>query len=110
MVINEISIQNLYDEIIENRTELRNIIEASEVRPYLNQRKQNRKISNITDKNLKLRNQLEFLDMQNRRNNLAIFGIEKPQNTSITENYICEKLNFRQKRKMPSKNKTECYQ
>lgn len=89
----EISLQNLYDEILNNRTEIRNIIEASEARLLLKLEEANRKILHLEEENLNLKNKVEFLDREIRRNNIAVFGLNKLQNSEINENFICKELN-----------------
>lgn len=89
----EISIQNLYEEILNNRSELKHVIEACEARILLKLEEANRKITHLEEENACLKKQVEFLDRENRRNNIALFGLKKPQNSTINENYVCEELN-----------------
>lgn len=81
----EISLQNLYEGILNNRTEIRNLIEASEARLLMKLEEANRKILKL-EVNLNLKNKAESLDRVISRNNVAVFGLEKPQNSAI--NYM----------------------
>lgn len=93
MSTDNINIQNVYDEVVRNRSEIRSFIEASESRLLLKIEEANQKILNLENENHHLKKQIEYLDRENRRNNLAIFGLNKPVNTDIDEDFICGELN-----------------
>lgn len=71
----EISLKQICEEIVRNRRELRNTIEASEARILLQLESLNNRIKTLEKENSELKNKVELLDRDSRKNNLIIFGL-----------------------------------
>lgn len=93
MTIEDINLQDIYEEILKNRSEIKNIIEASETRLLLKLEEANHKINNLEKENEQLKNKIEYLERENRRNNVAIFGLHQNKESSLDETGICNQLN-----------------
>lgn len=89
----DINIQTVYEEVLKNRSEIRNFIEAVETRLLIKLEEANRRVTNLETENSLLRKQIEQLDRENRKNNLAIFGLNQHKDTQINETFICKELN-----------------
>lgn len=86
-----ITIKEIYGEILRNRTELKNLGEASEARILLKLETLNDKINNLEIENQQLKDRVELLDREVKKNNLIIFGLEETSE-SVSIEYICQKL------------------
>lgn len=87
----DITIKQLYDEIIRNRTEIKSKVEATEVRLLLKIEELTNKLKLVETENCVLRNQVETLERANKTNNIIIFGLNQ-KTTEVTSGYICQKL------------------
>lgn len=67
----------MYKEIVGNREELKNSIEASEVRVFLENESLNNKVKQLEKENTELKNKVKILERDNIKNKLVIFGIER---------------------------------
>lgn len=80
----EITTKQIYEEIVKSRNELRGSIEASEVRVLLKIESLNSRIRTLEKENRQLKNKVEILDRESRRNNLVIFGLNSvPREVSV---------------------------
>lgn len=91
MSTDEITNKQLYEEIVKNKTELRQVIEASETRVLLKLESLNNKIKKLEKENQQFKNKIEYLERENRKNNLVIFGLHK-NNKEVSVAFICEKI------------------
>lgn len=92
MVDNEgVTLKHLYEEIVLSKTELKNRIEASETRILLEIESLKSKVRSLEQENKVLRVKVESLDRNNRRNNLLIFGLEKPPQ-EISLEFLCNTI------------------
>lgn len=91
-VSNEITNQLIYEEILKNRTELKNTIDASETRLLLKIEELKSRLNTLEEENLNLKNKIENLETRDKKNNIIVFGINKPEDT-LSPQYICQKLN-----------------
>lgn len=80
----------LLDEIRKNRTELKHYIEASETRVLMKIQELNEKVRILEKENLQLREQLELVERNNKKNSILIYGLELGENNTIVN--LCEKL------------------
>lgn len=87
----EITIQQIYDEIIKNRGEIKNKIESSEKKLLLIVEEFTKKLKEVETENLLLKEQIENISRENKKNNIIIFGLTQ-KNTDVTGKYICQKL------------------
>lgn len=83
----------IYEEIIRSKSELKNIIEASETRLLLKVEELKSRLNILEKENLFLKNKLENLENTNKKNNIIVYGLRTPEH-KITPEYICEKLNL----------------
>ncbi|KAJ8967343.1 hypothetical protein NQ314_002948 [Rhamnusium bicolor] len=88
---NAITNQLIYEEILKNRTELKNTIDASETRLLQKIEELNKRLNTLEKENLNLKTKIEILETRDKRNNIIIFGINKPD--TISPQFICQKLN-----------------
>ncbi|KAJ8965829.1 hypothetical protein NQ314_003876 [Rhamnusium bicolor] len=89
---NAITNQLIYEEILKNRTELKNTIDASETRLLQKIEELNKRLNTLEKENLNLKTKIEILETRDKKNNIIIFGINKPVDT-ISPQFICQKLN-----------------
>lgn len=87
---NKDEFQKLIDEIKKNRTELKNYIEASEVRILLKIEELNVKVKILEKENEGLKNKVEYLERSLKKNSILIYGLDIEENYTI--NHICGKL------------------
>lgn len=87
----DISLKLLYDEIIKNRNEIKNKIEASETRLLMKIEETANRLKLVESENCMLKEEIEILKRNNKKNNLVIFGL-KQQKTEITSEYISHKF------------------
>lgn len=89
----DINIQTVYEEVLKNRNEIRNFIEAVETRLLVKLEEVNRRVTNLEVENTLLKKQIEYLDRENRKNNIAIFGLNHRKDTQVNESFVCNELN-----------------
>lgn len=92
MVETDIAINNdtLLDEIKKNRTELKHCIEASEIRVRMKIEELNEKIKTLENENIQLKNKLEFLERDQKKNNILVYGLELAEDFTVDD--VCEIL------------------
>lgn len=79
MVENEnMTFKQLYEKIIESNTELKNLIDTSEIRLLLQKESLKNILRNLEEENIDLKRKVESLERNNRKNNLLIFCLEEP--------------------------------
>ncbi|KAK9871655.1 hypothetical protein WA026_014103 [Henosepilachna vigintioctopunctata] len=71
----EISLDKLYQEIVESRNDLKGAIDASETSLLLKLESLNQKTQKLERENKILKEKIEALEKQNIKNNLVIFGL-----------------------------------
>lgn len=87
-----ISLTSIHEAIIGIKNELKNAIEASEARVLLKLETVNKKVTKLEKENKQLKDKIEILERQHKRNNIIIFGINKPAH-EISAEYICHEIN-----------------
>lgn len=94
MLEGNITINELYDEIINNRKTIKLCIEASETKILLKLEDLKHRVDNLEKENLDLQNRIEELEKANRKNNLVIFGLNNIiHSEKITTETIISNLN-----------------
>lgn len=88
----EISNKLIYDEIIKIKGELKSIIEETEVRLVSKLDQFSNRLDKLEKENHEIKSRIEFLERNQKRNNVVIFGLKKEINQISPEN-ICSKLN-----------------
>lgn len=83
--------QLLLDEIIKNRNEIKNTIETSEARLTQKIEEDKNRLIRLEKENLILKEEIEILKRNNKKNNIIIFGI-RHQRTSLTIKFLIQKL------------------
>lgn len=87
----EVTINQLFEEIVRNRNELKNSIESSEIRVLLKIETLSNKVNILEKENQELRDKIELLERNSKKNNLVIFGLNR--NTSdITTQLVCAEV------------------
>lgn len=81
--------RNLQDEVIKNRREIKSAIEASEARLLMKVEEQKQKANQLEKENIFLKNKVEILERNLKKNNIIIFGLENQDTSSLA---ITEKL------------------
>lgn len=71
------TINQLYDEILKNRNEIKHFIEANEVRLTLRIEEVRSTISTLERENFELRGEVEFLKRSLIRRNIIIHGLDR---------------------------------
>lgn len=84
--------EKLYEELLAIKQEIKNAIEASEVRLLLKLESYNEKFRKLEKENTELKQQMERLDRYSRRNNIIVFGLCKSDQKSYITN-ICSLIN-----------------
>lgn len=84
---NEITLGQLYDEIIRNR----NVVEASETRLLMKIEEFKKKVEKLEKENIQLKEELEKLSRKEKKNNVIIFGLQISE--ELTPNTVCQKIN-----------------
>lgn len=87
----EITIDKIYEEILNSRFELKNIIEASEARVLLKIEELKNKVKTLEEENLSLKIRLEEVDRTKRKNNILLFGLER-QAKEVSIEFVTEKI------------------
>lgn len=87
----EISPKLILEEIIKNRKELKNALEASEVRLLLKIEELNNKIRSLEHENDYLKNEIEKISTNRRKNGIVIYGLKLGNEQNVEA--ICGKIN-----------------
>ncbi|KAJ8942944.1 hypothetical protein NQ314_009856 [Rhamnusium bicolor] len=80
-----ISVTQLYEEIIKSREDLNNAIQASETTVIPKVESLNRKVIKLEEENQELRARIELLERNSKNNNIDIFGLEISSRESLVE-------------------------
>lgn len=91
MAGDNITLHDLKNEIIGIKTELKNFIEASEVRISLKIEELKNRVKHLENENALLKDNVEKLERNQRKNNLVIFGL-KPVANKTLQNFVIEEL------------------
>lgn len=83
--------KKILDKIEKSKTELKNIIEASEVRLLLKIEEGNKRITYLEEENRELKAKLEQIERQSKVNNIVIFGLNKPL-PEISVEFLCSEI------------------
>lgn len=81
----------ILNEIKKSKEELKNIIIASETRLHLKIQELTGRILEIEEENSYLRNRVERLERETRKNNIVIFGLNK-EPKDINLNSVCQEI------------------
>lgn len=82
----------LLNEIVNNRTELRNVIEASEARVLLKIESLKEKIRYLEKENKGLKNKVEKLERKSKENGIVIFGMNPRGEEGISLELVFEEI------------------
>lgn len=88
----EKAIKDLHDELVKNRNEIKNFIEASEARLLLKIEELKNTVSQLQKDNNLLNEEVETLKRENIKKNIVIFGLNKKREEITAEN-VCLDLN-----------------
>lgn len=88
----KITLKELMKEIVNGKTELKNFMEAIEVRLYLLLEEQKNKITKLQNENSELRAKIEILERNQKKNNIVVFGLKLKQKERLLES-THQKLN-----------------
>ncbi|KAG5874150.1 hypothetical protein JTB14_029460 [Gonioctena quinquepunctata] len=88
----EKSIKSIHEEILKNRVEIKNCIEASETRLLLKFEQLKNTVSKLEKENYTLREEVENLKRIQNKKNIIIFGLKKKREEITAEN-LCRDLN-----------------
>lgn len=92
MTNKNIRLQNVYDEVVRNRNEMKCFVEVSETRLLLKIDGASHRINTLEHENLHLEKQIEYQHTK-RIKNLALFGSDKSIHPYIDEKCVCDELN-----------------
>lgn len=81
----------ILNEIIKSRNELKNLIEATETRLLLKIEEEKQKINKLTQENESLKLKVEHLERESKKKNLIVFGLNKPSE-EITPEFIINEI------------------
>lgn len=84
--------EKLHEELIASKQEIKNAIAATEVRLLLKIETFSEKIKNLEKENTELKQRIEILDRNNRKNNIVVYGLVKTREEISVEN-LCNQLN-----------------
>lgn len=87
-----LTMEKLYEEVLTSKQEIKSAIEASEVRLLLKIESYSEKIRKLERENSELKQQIEILDRNSRKNNIVVFGLMKSEEEPSVEN-LCNQLN-----------------
>lgn len=85
----EKAVKTLKEEIVKSKKEIKSAIEASEVKLLLKIEELNHRVNDLEIENNNLTNKIETLEIISKKNNIIIFGLDKPD---LSPTLICEKL------------------
>ncbi|KAG5895302.1 hypothetical protein JTB14_029135 [Gonioctena quinquepunctata] len=88
----EITIKQLMEEIIRNRTEIKNAIEVSDSRLLLTLEELKSRLSYLERENQAMKEGIEELKKSGKKNNVIIFGLSKKSEAPSCDT-ICQKIN-----------------
>lgn len=91
-MMSDITIKQLMEEIIKNRSEIKSSIEASEARLLLNFEELKNRVLHLEKENQDLKEEIEELKKSGKKNNVIIFGLTKKSETPTCD-IICQKIN-----------------
>lgn len=86
----EKAVKTLKEEIVRNGEEIKLAIKASEANLLMKIEELNHRVSSLEVENCHLSNKIETLEILNKKNNIIIFGLDKPE--LQTPNQICQEL------------------
>ncbi|CAG9822919.1 unnamed protein product [Phaedon cochleariae] len=84
--------EKLYEEIVNSKKEIKNAIEASEVRLLMKIETFSEKIKKLEKENTELKEKIETLERNGKKNNIVVFGLTKKFEDLSVDN-ICNQLN-----------------
>lgn len=87
----DITLKQLYEEIINSKEEVKSSISATETRLTQELKLLKNRIDQLEKENSDLKEKLEYVDRENRKNNIIIFGLNKSVKET-TPQLICEEL------------------
>lgn len=87
----EVTNRQLLEEIVKTRSDLKNLIEASETRLQMKFEILNNRIKTLEKENIKLNDKIEKLERESKKNNLVIFGLVK-NSKEVTAASICNHI------------------
>lgn len=87
----EAKVQKIHDDILSNRREIRNCIEASEARILLKFEEMRKRLLLLERENCELREEVEGLKRKQNKKNILIFGLNKKED-EITPQSVCDDL------------------
>lgn len=88
----DITGKQIYDEILKNRNDIKNYIEASETRLLLRFEELRNHVTNLEKENKQLKEEVELLKAAQNLKNIVIFGLNKKKE-DITPQNLCTTLN-----------------
>lgn len=97
----------LLEEIKKNRTELKNCIEASEVRVLMKIEDLNERVKQLEKSNQQLQNRVEYLEQSSKKNSIIIYGLEVKEKYNIE--HICNNFSRCLKIKIVPENINDFY-
>ncbi|KAJ8947832.1 hypothetical protein NQ318_009976, partial [Aromia moschata] len=83
--------KQILEEIITIKKELKAIVEATEVRLLLKIEEFNNRLNKIEKENHEIKNKIETLERNQRKNNIVIFGLKREAN-DISPEFVCNKV------------------
>lgn len=89
--MSEITIKKLLDEIIINRNEIKTAIQSSEANLLLKIDEANNRISQLETENIQLKQEMEILKQNCKKNNIVIFGI-KHQEDELNFEFVKQEI------------------
>lgn len=84
--------QDLLDEIINSKTELKHFIEASETKLSLKVEDLKQKVNSLEKDNQQLKDKIERLERESKKKNLVVFGLQIPPKERNVD-VVCSELN-----------------
>lgn len=87
----EQTIGRIHEEILKNRTEIKNYIEASETRLLMKIEKLKNTVFNLEKENKNLKEEIEYIKRSQKKKNILIFGLNKKKE-EVTAGNLCEDL------------------
>lgn len=93
MIENE-QLQQLLNEIVNSRTELKTAIETSETKILLKIESLNEKIKQLENENKELKNNIERLERKSKENGIMIFGLKKNEEVISLDSTLNELKNL----------------
>lgn len=88
----KITLELLYDEILKTKAEISNKIDATETRILIAVEETKHRVNELEKENAALKEEIETLRRQNRKNGIIVFGLEREKEISAVK--ISEKINL----------------